>query len=254
MDRIDEEKVKKLIDEYNSGNRSVLNLIIKEISVYVYNFPIVMYDRKRDDAGEFYIYFIERIENVVRNFRNRGYKFTTYLTASLINSFKNFLLTKRKTLKVIYESELSDINLFYVLGNTEARDVNNPNLEKAVEFFNTLDEFSKLIVKVFIFELTPEDLKLISEYTGKPIEQVLKEYEEIYENISKKYAKRKKLIESINQKPSVAKLEKLAKLNTLCGYSDVAKLLNMSVSNVGVSLKRIREKFKSYAYRNLSTL
>ncbi len=252
MNKIDEDKIKKLILEYQEGNNSILNTIIKEISIYVYNFPIIMYNRELDEAGEFYIYFIERIENVIKNFQDKGYKFTTYLTASLINSFKNFLITKRKTLKVIYESELSNINILYLL--SDLKEDENVNLEKSIEFFNTLDEFSKLIIKTFIFELTPEDLKLISKYTGKPIQQVINEYEEIYKNVNKKYIKRKKLIESINKKPTKTKMEKLKKLNTLCGYSDVGKLLNLSVSNVGVSLKRIREKFKNYAYKNLSTL
>lgn len=102
--------------------------------------------------------------------------------------------------------------------------------------------------------MTPEDLKLISKYTNKPIEKVIKEYEEILSKVSKKYQKRKKLIESINQKPSRSKLEKLKRINTLCSYSDVANLLGITVSNVGVSLKRIRDKFKNYAYKNLSTL
>ncbi|MGC8870892.1 MAG: hypothetical protein ACP5PT_07380, partial [Brevinematia bacterium] len=118
----------------------------------------------------------------------------------------------------------------------------------------SLDEFSKLIIKTFIFELSSEDLLLISKYTQKTIKQVVEEYEEILEKVQIKYQKRKKLIEEINKKPTESKLKKLKELNTLCGYSDVAKLLNMSVSNVGVSLKRIRDKFKNYVYKNLSTL
>lgn len=252
MGRIDEEKVKELIFEYQKGNTSVLNTIIKEVSLYVYNFPIIVYSRPRDEASEFYIYFMERFEGVIRNFKSRGYKFTTYLTASLINSYRNFLALQRKTIKIIYESELSEMNIFYFVEDENAQ--NSYELRfKALEFFNQLDEFSKLIIKTFIFELTPEDLKLVSKYTGKPIEEVVKEYEEIYEKVSAKYMKRKKLIESINQKPTKQKLDKLKKINTLCGYSDVAKFLGITVNNVGVSLKRIREKFKSYAYKNLST-
>ncbi len=252
MGKINEEKVINLVKEYQEGNKSVLNTIIKEISLYVYNFPLIMYNRPRDEASEFFIYFMERIENVVRNFKDKGYRFTTYLTASLINHYKNFLLTNHKTIKVIYESELNEINIFYILNeeNTPQDEI----LQKAIKFFNELDEFSKLIVKTFIFELTPEDLKLISKYTNKPIEKVIKEYEEILSKVSKKYQKRKKLIESINQKPSRSKLEKLKRINTLCSYSDVANLLGITVSNVGVSLKRIRDKFKNYAYKNLSTL
>lgn len=255
MGKINEEKVIDLIREYQKGNKSVLNAIMKEISLYVYNFPLIMYNRPKEEAGEFYIYFMERVENVLRNFKQKGYKFTTYLTASLINHYKNFLTINHKTIKVIYESELNDINIFCIL-----HEENQPNhyqdetLQKAVEFFNQLDEFSKLIVKTFIFELTPEDLKLISKYTNKPIEKVLNEYEEILKKVSKKYQKRKKLIESINQNSSSRKVEKLKKMNTLCSYSDVANLLGLTVSNVGVSLKRIRDKFKNYAYRNLSTL
>ncbi len=82
----------------------------------------------------------------------------------------------------------------------------------------------------------------------------MQEYEEILEKVQIKHQKRRKLIETINIKPTEAKLKKLKELNTLCGYSDVAKILNLTVSNVGVSLKRIREKFKNYAYKNLSTL
>lgn len=255
MGKINEEKIIELIKEYQDGNKSVLNTIIKEISLYVYNFPLIMYNRPKEEAGEFYIYFMERIENIVRNFKYKGYRFTTYLTASLINHYKNFLMTNRKTIKVIYESELNDINVLYLLNEESSSDYSQDEiLQKAVNFFNQLDEFSKLIIKTFIFELSPEDLKLISKYTNKPIEKVINEYQEILVKVSKRYQKRKKLIESINQNPSPKKIEKLRKMNTLCNYSDVANLLGMTVSNVGVSLKRIRDKFKAYAYKNLSTL
>lgn len=255
MGKIDEEKVKNLIQEYQSGNKSVLNTIIKEVSLYVYNFPLIVYNRPRDEASEFYIYFMERFENVVKNFRDIGYRFTTYLTASLVNSYKNFLASQKKTVRVIYESELQEINLVYLFQENEIADIceSNELLSKSMEFFDQLDEFSKLIIKTFVFELSPNDLKLISKYTEKPIEQVLREYEEIYNKVSKKYQKRKELIDSINENPKKHKLEKLRSLNTLCGYTDVAKLLNMTVSNVGVSLRRIREKFRNYIYRNLST-
>lgn len=62
MGKINEEKVINLVKEYQEGNKSVLNAIIKEISLYVYNFPLIMYNRPRDEASEFFIYFMERIE------------------------------------------------------------------------------------------------------------------------------------------------------------------------------------------------
>ncbi|MEN2997495.1 MAG: hypothetical protein ABDH28_00425 [Brevinematia bacterium] len=245
MSKIDEERVKFLVYQYQSGNSSVLNALIREVSLYVYNFPLVVYNRPRDEASEFYIYFMERFESVVRNFRDRGFKFSTYLTASLINAYKNFLAVRRKTIRVIYESELNSMNLLCFFQEEIGKEADEMVL-KAVEFFDQLDEFSKLIIKTFIFELTPEDLKLVSRYTDKPIEQVTREYEEILQRVGKKYEKRKKLIDSINANPKKRKLERLRSLNILCGYADVGKLLNMSVSNVGVSLKRIRDKFRSY--------
>lgn len=246
MAKINEEKVKNLVIEYKNGNESVINQIIKEISLYIYNFPIIVYNRPRDEAGEFYIYFMERIENCIKGFSDRGYKFSTYLTHVLINMYKNFLIQNRKTLKIIYESEVEGINLLSVIHDEETQE-NNILVDKVTEFFNNcLDEFSKLIIKTFIFELSPEDLTLIAKYTKKSIKQVIGEYEEILEKVRIKYQKRKKLIEEINKNPTESKLKKLKELNTLCGYSDVGKLLNLTVSNVGVSLKRIRDKFKSY--------
>ncbi|MCS7299685.1 MAG: sigma-70 family RNA polymerase sigma factor [Spirochaetia bacterium] len=255
MAKIDEDRIKTLILEYQNGNNSVINSIIKEISLYVYNFPIVVYNAKRDDASDFYTYFMERLETSILKFKDKGYKFTTYLTSVLINHYKNFLAFQRKSLKMIYESDLSEYNIFHILSDQEdSSNYNDERLKKALAFFETLDEFSKLIIKTFIFELTPEDIKLISKYTNKPIERVLSEYEEILARVSKKQAKRRKIIQLLQQKPSQKLLDKLKKINTLCGYSDVAKLLNMTVSNVGVSLKRIRDKFKDYEYKNLSTL
>ncbi len=251
MSKLNEEKIKYLVSEYQSGNQSVLNAIIKEISLYVYNFPLVVYNKPPDEAGEFYLYFMERLESCILNFKDKGYKFSTYLTSVLINHYKNFLLQeKRKTLKVMYESELKDINIFTILLNNIEREneeiTRYQKLELATLFFNSLDEFSKLIIKVFIFELTPDDLILISKYTQKPIEHVLKEYEEILKRVQKKYEKRKKIIEKIQKTQSQKYLDKLNSLNTLCSYADVAKLLNLSISNVGVSLKRLREKFHKY--------
>ncbi len=157
MGRINEEKVKRLVLEYKSGSESVINQIIKEISLYIYNFPIIIYNRPRDEASEFYIYFLERIENYIKGFSDKGYKFSTYLTHVLINSYKNFLIQKRKTLKIIYESEIDSINLLYVIHDEKSQE-NDILVDKAMEFFNSLDEFSKLIIKTLIFELSPDDL------------------------------------------------------------------------------------------------
>jgi len=251
MSKLDEEKIKYLVSEYQNGNQSVLNAIIKEISLYVYNFPLIVYNKLPDEAGEFYLYFMERLESCILNFKDKGYKFSTYLTSVLINHYKNFLLQeKRKTLRVMYESELKDISIFTLLLNTDEKEhresIKDEELESAISFFNSLDEFSKLIIKVFTFELTPDDLTLISKYTKKPIEQVLKEYEEILKRVQKKYETRKKIIEKIQSTQNKKYIDKLNSLNTLCSYADVAKLLNLSISNVGVSLKRLREKFQKY--------
>ncbi|MCX8029466.1 MAG: sigma-70 family RNA polymerase sigma factor [Brevinematales bacterium] len=253
MALVDENRVKSLISEYQNGNQSVMNAIIREISLYVYNFPIVLYNSSRDDASDFYIYFMERVESVVAKFKDKGCKFVTYLTASLINYYKNFLAGKRRTLKIVYESELNDVNIFSVL-SSDNLSFDDSLISIAVEFFESLDEFSKLIIKTFIFELTPEDIKLISKYTNKPVEQVLSEYQDILKKVFKKCELRKKLIQLINKKPTENRIERLKKMNILCGYSDVAKLLGMTVSNVGISLKRLRDRFKNYAYKNLSTL
>ena len=137
-----------------------------------------------------------------------------------------------------------------MLLNTDEKEhresIKDEELESAISFFNSLDEFSKLIIKVFTFELTPDDLTLISKYTKKPIEHVLKEYEEILKRVQKKYETRKKIIEKIQSTQNKKYIDKLNSLNTLCSYADVAKLLNLSISNVGVSLKRLREKFQKY--------
>jgi len=137
-----------------------------------------------------------------------------------------------------------------LLLNTDEKEhresIKDEELESAISFFNSLDEFSKLIIKVFTFELTPDDLTLISKYTKKPIEHVLKEYEEILKRVQKKYETRKKIIEKIQSTQNKKYIDKLNSLNTLCSYADVAKLLNLSISNVGVSLKRLREKFQKY--------
>jgi|GEM_PF-2846977 len=252
MSKLDDDKIKYLVIEYQNGNQSVLNTIIKEISVYVYNFPLVVYNKAPDEAGEFYIYFMERLESCILNFRDKGYKFSTYLTSVLINHYKNFLFReKRKTLKIMYESELSDVSIFDFLLDSSNQEDNRENfssreVDLAVSFFNSLDEFSKLIIKTFIFELTPDDLLLISKYTQKPIEKVLEEYEEILKRVQKKYGARRKLIEKMQFKMNQNYLTKLNSLNTLCSYSDVGKLLNLSISNVGVSLKRLREKFSRH--------
>ncbi len=246
---IDDPEVKNLIFMYQSGDVSVFNTIISRISLYVYNFPVVMYNASRDEASEFYLYFMERLESCLDGFKDLGYKFSTYLTSVLINHYKNFIVQSRKRYKILLESDISEsVNIFNLVSENGSENYAYDEIEEKVhKFFDTLDEFSKLFIKTFIFELTPDDLVLISKYANKSITTVLKEYNEILEKVSFKYQKRKKLVEKLhlsNNKKRI--LEKLNSMSVLCSYSDVGKLLNMTISNVGVMLKRIRERFSEY--------
>lgn len=94
---IEDEFIKKLVSEYKT-TRSVITFkeINDHLSKYIYNYPRKVFGVNHENALDFYLYYIERMENIILKYNETEAKFITWFTYTLRNSYLNYADYKKR--------------------------------------------------------------------------------------------------------------------------------------------------------------
>lgn len=107
---IDDVKIRRIVERYRAekddDRSAVIEEFRREIEVYIYNFPRLAFRKGPDCCADFYLYAVDRIESIVRNFpEDGGVKFKTWLNYVLRNQFVNYYRSVRREDSVVLPPE-----------------------------------------------------------------------------------------------------------------------------------------------------
>ncbi|MCX7820458.1 MAG: hypothetical protein N2258_02150 [Brevinematales bacterium] len=158
---LNDEKIKKLIKNYNENPSLVFEELKKEVSEYIYYFPKMAYKKNLDICGDFYLYIIERLDKIIANFNSSSeIKFKTWFNYVLKNNFINFMKFVYKNPKIELSIEDYQDSLFFEVFEEE-----EGNLKRIESVLENIEEIDRLILKLYyIPELINEkDVLCLSE-------------------------------------------------------------------------------------------
>ena len=94
---IDDNFIKKAVMEYKvSRNVITFKEINNHLSKYIYNYPRKVFGVCHETAMDFYLYYIERIENILLKYNETEAKFITWFTYTLRNGYLNYIDSKKR--------------------------------------------------------------------------------------------------------------------------------------------------------------
>lgn len=283
---IDDKIIKKLVSEYKTA-RSVITFkeIVNHLSKYIYNYARKVFGVNHEIAMDFYLYYIERIENILLKYNETETKFITWFTYTLRNGYLNYIDYKKrkekyKKTEISIDAPLCDreaLTLHDVLYDTKKYsvysidDIDNDNIEEiSLKIFNCIENiFTERDSLIFFIH----NLELFINLITKPLMKYFNiNYEEAYSIIEKaratyiyKYNNIIKLQDSIakiNLKISEYnnkglwivhlaskkqnRIKKLQAIKLNVPHSFIAKLFKISVN----AITKIINKIKKYLKEN----
>ena len=281
---IDDNFIKKAVMEYKAS-RSVITFkeINNHLSKYIYNYPRKVFGVCHETAMDFYLYYIERIENILLKYNETEAKFITWFTYTLRNGYLNYIDSKKrkekyKKIEISMDAPLCDreaLTLHDVLYDTKKYSINfiteseNDNIEEiSLKIFNYIeDSFSNRDSIIFYIH----NLELFINLITKPLMEFFNiNYEEAYSIIEKARAtyihkyndiiKLQDSIAKINLKISEYKskglwtvhlaskkqnrINKLRAIKLNVPHSFIAKLFDISVNAITKIINKIKKSLK----------
>ena len=281
---IDDNFIKKAVMEYKVS-RSVITFkeINNHLSKYIYNYPRKVFGVCHETAMDFYLYYIERIENILLKYNETEAKFITWFTYTLRNGYLNYIDYKKrkekyKKIEISMDVPLCDreaLTLHDVLYDTKKYSINfiteseNDNIEEiSLKIFNYIeDSFSNRDSIIFYIH----NLELFINLITKPLMEFFNiDYEEAYsiiENARATYMhkyndiiKLQDSIAKINLKISEYKnkglwtvhlaskkqnrINKLGAIKLNVPHSFIAKLFDISVNAITKIINKIKKSLK----------
>lgn len=281
---IDDNFIKKAVMEYKAS-RSVMTFkeINNHLSKYIYNYPRKVFGVCHETAMDFYLYYIERIENILLKYNETEAKFITWFTYTLRNGYLNYIDYKKrkekyKKAEISMDAPLCDREAFTlhdVLYDTKKYSIGfiteseNDNIEEiSLKIFNYIeDSFSNRDSIIFYIH----NLELFINLIAKPLMEFFNiDYEEAYSIIEKARAtymhkyndiiKLQDSIAKINLKISEYKskglwtvhlaskkqnrINKLQAIKLNVPHSFIAKLFDISVNAITKIINKIKKSLK----------
>lgn len=289
---IDDNFIKKAVMEYKvSRNVITFKEINNHLSKYIYNYPRKVFGVCHETAMDFYLYYIERIENILLKYNETEAKFITWFTYTLRNGYLNYIDYKKrkekyKKIEISMDAPLCDreaLTLHDVLYDTKKYSINfiteseNDNIEEiSLKIFNYIeDSFSNRDSIIFYIH----NLELFINLITKPLMEFFNiNYEEAYSIIEKARAtyihkyndiiKLQDSIAKINLKISEYKrkglwtvhlaskkqnrINKLRAIKLNVPHSFIAKLFDISVNAITKIINKIKKYLKENFKYNLN--
>lgn len=196
--KLNDDKIKDLLHRYfEKYDSKLINEIKSEVGEYIYFFPKVSFKKDYDICGEFYLFVIERIEDILKNFPlDSGIRFQTWFNYVLKNQYLNFLRFNRKEAYV--ELSIDDYEDEIPLEAFESEELSFKEIENV---FSSIERMDGLILKLFYIPdvLTAEEIGEISRKFGVNISTVIKIHREIICKRQMEFQHIRKLSEKIKE-------------------------------------------------------
>ncbi len=177
---MNKKKIVDLIKRYQSGDISLKQEITDELSFYIRNFPKMAYGVRDDDRlSDFYLFFYNKLEIVLRNFDFEKAPFWTYLSKCLMYRWYDFI---KENEKIVYDelpsNLVSEVDLL-----SEPEEVSP--VSKIFEDEKNLT--NQLVLKLYFFDYFQEkDLITMHEVSNKSFGECLNFLDILMEEILEK--------------------------------------------------------------------
>ncbi len=190
--QLNDEKITRLFERYQQGDVSVLGLFRKEVEIFIYEFPRIAYHASSDDCGDFYLYMLERLESVWKQWNPvKTPSFSRWFLTILRYRYLDFLRWRDKPppTEVLYEDEL-----------IAPIDDENNQWQAVREALSKLQDHDRLWLKWFYLpeELTPEEIRLTRTLTGHSYQTLLHIQQQMISEKLKDIDKIRKASEELN--------------------------------------------------------
>ena len=256
--RIEDKKIKNLIKTYQTTGEKYQE-ILEMLSEYIYNFPRLVYKANDDFCGEFYLYFFDKIKNVLKKYRIEEHKFISWMISVLRNHYLNWLkkINKRnqeKDLILVGEIQNNIEHKIWLAKENQnyrelSKDLNQEivyeirgKLEKAL---NSLPPKVRIVMKLHYFDFFKgKDL----EEAGKIFKQdkmiLINKYDRLLDLLPEQYEREQENIENINHsfykiKEAQKRLNELYQSNQSSKKLEQGEILNKKL----IKWQQKREKY-----------
>jgi RNA polymerase sigma factor (sigma-70 family) len=184
-----------------------------EYGTVIYHFPIKIGGLSVEDAGDFYLYVFEhdRLFHRLRTFEGRNQiHFRTFLSYYVLKAmFLEWLRTQRDIETVSLEAPLHDtqegeaLTLHDILPSAAHEPEEGAGVKETVarQILTTLTSEEQLLLKLLALaesELGSEDLRMLSEISHRPLDEVLALVAEVRDNLTQKDEKYTRLRDELD--------------------------------------------------------
>ncbi|MDH5720452.1 MAG: sigma-70 family RNA polymerase sigma factor [Spirochaetia bacterium] len=188
-----EDQVKNIIKQLKEGNSEKISEFFNLYSDDIYNFPIRFYQFNEDEAGDFYVYAFEHLENGKRlKFYSEKSKFSTWFYSVLRNLTIDFLRAKKEKVKTVSTARLDDNgHLQEFIDSIPDKRLSNEEpikeklfYKKFKEKLNNLEISKRVLLKlayIYYMDLTVEEIKWLQDNHGANTENILTKLIELKE-------------------------------------------------------------------------
>jgi RNA polymerase sigma factor (sigma-70 family) len=270
--RIDDSEVKGLLRVWRGGDGGSLAPLLQALSLYIYNYPRVVFGSPPDRCGDFYEYVRERIETILQGYRESPAKFLTWFTVVLRNRYLNFvreMKTKTRlesgiTLVSLDSETPGGRSLHEVVGDSFPDREGGAGDERLVDaVVRELKDSQRVYFHLYFIEsLRPEDVAFLSIYLNRPVSALLGGLSEVRRSMEEKYRLRSRLSRRLNElyfellaaqkekdheragkvkkkREKVFNDFKRVKLNP--SYESISKFLRLPIGTVSTGIMRMKK-------------
>ncbi len=257
---------------YQSGDAGVFPNIVQLLSLYIYNYPRIVFAADPDRCSEFYEYLLSRLRKVLNSYRETDAKFTTWFTVVLRSRYINFI--RERSSRTDQSVDCFSVSLDY-------RDDNRQSLYNMIaerkDFLQSdyafYDELVERIVShlnhkqriffhlYFIDSLRPEDVVFLSLSLGRSIRDVLHSIGRLKETVVKRYEKKNESLGKLNQyyrelisaqhrddhqamsrirKKRAGAIEEYRRIKTHPSYEGLVMFLEIPLGTVSTGISRMK--------------
>jgi len=190
-----EEQVQAIIDNLVQKNPEAIKTFFKIFSNDIYNYPIRYYNFSDDEAGDFYLYAFEHLNNGKKfsSFKNKS-KFTTWFFSVLRNLVIDFLRSRKNKLKttsfIKSDANGNIINALDFIPETDEtvtiEESVSKTFQKAIEELKIYHRVLFKLAYIHFMELSDEEFKWLCEENRASHPEMVRKIAELKETGRKK--------------------------------------------------------------------
>jgi len=277
-EKISDSKIKEYVRRYNSNEIDIYPLIVKLLSLYIYNYPRIVFHEEEDICSDFYEYILNHLKNILHLYKSGNARFLTWFTVVLRNRYLNFRREKRRENKSFNNFDFVYLDFDYeksqglhrVIGDNKNYLVLNKEKYNSLidDIVRNLKEKYRLFFHLYYIEtLRPEDVGFISIYINRSIREVLVGIDKIRNSMIEKYSAKSKfyqrlsviyydilkdqksrndaMVEKLKKKRDKA-LEDYNKVKLNPSYKSLAKFLKMPMGSISTGVSRMKNAVKGF--------